>query len=46
MLVPMCCSLGEEIDDETLLPYALMVDLAPMTAAEKPCRPPGLQVGS
>ena len=46
MLVPMCCSLSEEIDDEILLPYALMVVLAPMTAAEKPCRPPGLQVSS
>lgn len=39
-------SLSEEIDDEILLPYALMVDLAPMTAAEKPCRPPGLQAGN
>ena len=45
MLVPMHCSLSKEID-ETLLPYASMVDLARMTAAEKPRRPSGLQVGS
>ena len=46
LLVPICYSLSEEIDDQILLPYALMVVLAPMTAAEKPRRPPGLQVSS
>ncbi len=44
-LVPMCYSLSEGLDDQVLLPYALMVVLAPMTAAGKPSRPAGLQVG-
>ncbi len=43
-LVPMCYSLSEDLDDQVLLPYALMVVLAPMTAAGKPSRPAGLQV--
>lgn len=44
-LVLMCCSLSDGLDDEVLLPYALMVALAPVTAAGKPSRPAGLQVG-
>ncbi len=43
-LVPMCYSLSEDLDDQVLLPYALMVVLAPMNAAGKPSRPAGLQV--
>lgn len=44
-LVLMCCSLSDGLDYEVLLPYALMVALAPVTAAGKPSRPAGLQVG-
>ena len=44
-LVLLCCSLSDGLDDEAVLPYALMVALAPVTAAGKPSRPAGLQVG-
>ncbi|KAL0052408.1 hypothetical protein WJX82_001643 [Trebouxia sp. C0006] len=39
-------SLSDGLDDEVLLPYALMVALAPVTAAGKPSRPAGLQAGN
>ncbi len=41
----MCYSLSEGLDDEVLLLYALMVALAPVTAAGKPSRPAESQVG-
>ncbi|KAL0036594.1 hypothetical protein WJX79_002032 [Trebouxia sp. C0005] len=39
-------SLSKGLDDQVLLPYALMVVLAPMSAAGKPPRPAGLQAGN
>jgi len=45
-LVPMWYSLSKHTEDQILLPYALMVVIAPVPAAEKPRRPPALQVSS
>lgn len=45
-LVPMWYSLSKHTEDQILLPYALMVVIAPVPAAEKLRRPPALQVSS